>query len=56
MIIGMEYTGSCNEPKGWSYRIRFIKCDYNPSLVGSEDEKFIAEALLVTDNTVLETG
>lgn len=55
MIIGMEYTGSYNEQKGWYYRIRFLKCDYNPSLVGLEDEEFIAETLLVADNTVLET-
>ena len=55
MLIGMEYTGSYNEPKGWFYRIRFLKCDYNPSLVGLEDEEFITEALLVADNTVLET-
>jgi hypothetical protein len=54
VIIGMEYIGDRDHPAQWYYRIRFLKCDHQPSLVGSYDQYYEPESNFVTDNTVSE--
>ena len=53
VIIGMQYIAMCDRAAQWYYRIRFLKCDDNPSLVGSYDEIFEAESHLVADETAI---
>jgi hypothetical protein len=53
-IIGMEYIAQGNRPAQWYYRIRFLKCDRHPELVGSYDEIFEPESHLVADDTALK--
>ncbi len=33
-----NYIGDRDHPAQWYYRIRFLKCDHQPSLVGSYDQ------------------
>ncbi len=54
-IIGMQYGASGDQLGKWYYLIRYLKCDYNPSLVGSDDRNYIEESRLVVDNTDLNT-
>ncbi len=53
-IIAMEYTAQGNQPVQWYYRLRYLKCDYKPSLVGTEDECLEPESDLVPDSTAIE--
>ncbi len=54
VIIGMIYGESDDQPGQWYYFFRYLKCDYEPSLIGSKDWHFIEESGLVADNTALE--
>jgi hypothetical protein len=51
VIVGMQYMATRNQPAQWYYRIRFLKCDCEPWLVGSYDEIFEAESHFVADDT-----
>jgi hypothetical protein len=53
-IIGIKYVAKNNQPGQWYYQMRYLKCDFNPSLNGKEDECFEAEFRLVADQTSLE--
>ncbi|HEY9632579.1 MAG TPA: hypothetical protein V6D14_04180 [Coleofasciculaceae cyanobacterium] len=53
VIIGMIYGESDDQSGQWYYFFRYLKCDYDPSLVGSKDWHFIEESGLVADTTVL---
>jgi hypothetical protein len=50
----MEYVGDRDHPAQWYYRIRFLKCDHQPSIVGSYDQYYEPESNFVADNTVSE--
>lgn len=50
-IIGMQYTAESNQNAQWSYRIRFLKCDHSPWLVGLYDEYFEEESRFVADES-----
>ena len=61
-IIGMEYVaesdcprdsanGDCNAQ--WYYRLRFLKCDHQPTLVGSYNYDYEPESYLVADHQPL---
>jgi hypothetical protein len=52
-IIGMQYIAQANQPVQWYYRIRLLKCDRNPWLVGLNDDIFEAESRFVVDNTLI---
>lgn len=56
VIVGMEYIGEGDQPAQWYYRVRFLKCDYNPQLVGKYDEYYEPESRLVADNTAIPFG
>jgi hypothetical protein len=43
----------CDRAAQWYYRIRFLQCDENPSLVGSYDDIFEAEPHLVADESAI---
>jgi hypothetical protein len=53
VITGIQYITYGNQTGKWYYRIRILKCDYNPKLVGSDDSHYIEESSLVADNTRL---
>jgi hypothetical protein len=53
VIVGMEYIAEGNKPAQWYYRIRFLKCDYQPSLVGSYDDYYEPESRFVADHTAI---
>jgi hypothetical protein len=53
VIIGIQYTTCSSRLPQWYYRVRILKCDYNPKLVGSDDGHYIEESSLVADNTIL---
>ncbi len=53
VIIGMEYVAEGYEPAQWYYRIRFLKCDYSPLLVGSYEEYYEPEDRFVADNSAI---
>ena len=55
-IIGMKYLAYPGEPAQWHYLFRYLKCDYNPSLVGSVDAHFCEESRLVADDTAIPFG
>ncbi|HEY9635657.1 MAG TPA: hypothetical protein V6D14_19795 [Coleofasciculaceae cyanobacterium] len=52
-IIGMKYLAYEGESAQWHYLVRYLKCDYNPSLVGSVDAHFCEESRLVDDYTAI---
>jgi hypothetical protein len=54
VIVGMEYIAKRNKPAQWYYRIRFLKCDHNPWMVGSYDDHYELESCFVADTTVIE--
>jgi hypothetical protein len=56
VIVGMEYIAEGNEKAQWYYRIRFLKCDYNPWLVGSYDDYYQPESRFVADNRAIPFG
>jgi hypothetical protein len=49
----MQYIAQANQPVQWYYRIRLLKCDRNPWLVGLNDDIFEAESRFVVDNTLI---
>jgi hypothetical protein len=53
-IVGMEYIAEDNKPAQWYYRIRFLKCDYNPWLVGKYDEHYEPECRLMAHHRAIE--
>ncbi len=53
-VIGMLYGSDNCLLEEWYYLVRYLKCDANPSFVGSDDGYFIEESALVADDTVLE--
>ncbi len=53
-IIAIKYVVKGNHPGQWYYLIRYLKCNFDPSFNGNEDECFEAESHLVADNTVLK--
>ncbi len=52
-IIGIVYTVRGDNSAQWHYQIRYLKCSYEPSLNGEEDEYFELESRLVPDNTAI---
>lgn len=52
VIIGMQYGARGYDRPEWSYLIRWLKCDTNPDIVGSDDGEFSYESSLVDDLTV----
>lgn len=52
-IIGIQYTAENNKIGQWSYLMRYLKCDYNPSLNGLDDGYFESSSRLVADDTIL---
>ena len=52
-IIGMKYLAYKGELAQWHYLFRYLKCDYNPSLVGTIDAHFCEESRLVADDTAI---
>jgi hypothetical protein len=50
----MQCIDQDNQAAQWYYRLRYLKCTYNPSLVGVEDEYFEPESRLVADYAVIE--
>lgn len=52
-IVGMEYVAEGNQPAQWYYRIRFLKCDHHPWLVGAYDVHYEPESRFVADNTAI---
>jgi hypothetical protein len=53
-IIGMEYVVESDCPKGdrqsqWYYRLRFLKCNHQPALVGFYNYDYEPESCLVAD-------
>lgn len=48
-IIGMEYVAESDQPAQWYYRLRFLKCDHQPSLIGTYDYYYEPESCLVVD-------
>ncbi len=55
VIVGMEYIAPGDKPAQWYYRIRILKCDHQPGLVGRYDEHYEPESCFVADNTDLNT-
>ena len=53
-IIGMIYGESDDHLGQWYYFFRYLKCDYEPSLIGLRNWHFIEESGLVADDTRLE--
>ena len=53
-IIGMEYVAECDCPAQWYYRLRFVRYDYQPSLVGTYDQYYEPESCLVADQEAME--
>lgn len=53
-IIGIKYSAKGNQPGQWKYLMRYLKCDFDPSLDGSEDDYFVAESRLIADDTAIE--
>lgn len=52
-ITGMQYITDEDEPGQWYYRLRFLKCDCNPGLVGRDNEYLEPESRLVADDTAI---
>lgn len=48
-IIGMEYIAESDRQSQWYYRLRFLKCNYQPALVGSYNYDYEPESCLVAD-------
>jgi hypothetical protein len=53
LIVGMQYVVQGNHPAQWYYRIRYLKCDHTPWLVGLEDDDFEEESCLVSNDSVI---
>ncbi|NEO98776.1 MAG: hypothetical protein F6K58_08875 [Symploca sp. SIO2E9] len=53
-VIGIKYISCGNKSGEWYYLLRILKCDFEPSFVGSIDQEFANESSLVADNTVIE--
>ncbi len=53
-IVGMQFVAEGDQPAQWYYRIRYLKCDHAPWLVGTYDEYFEEESHFVADDTVIE--
>jgi hypothetical protein len=53
VIVGMEYIAEGDQPAQWYYRIRYLKCDDTPYLVGSYDEYYEPEDRFVSDNSAI---
>jgi hypothetical protein len=53
-IVGIRYNARGKQAGQWTYLLRYLKCDADPSLKGSEDDYFEAESHLLPDNTVIE--
>jgi hypothetical protein len=49
----MQYVVQGNHPAQWYYRIRYLKCDHTPWLVGLEDDDFEEESCLVSNDSVI---
>lgn len=54
-IIAIKYVVKGNQPGQWYYLIRYLKCDFDPSFNGKEDDCFEAESHLVADDTAIAT-
>lgn len=55
-IIGIKNTVKGDRPGQWTYLMRYLKCDFEQSLNGLEDDYFLAESCLVPDDTVIENN
>lgn len=55
IVIGMEYVENRHKRIVWSYRVRYLKCEGNPSLIGLDDDTYYEESCLVADDTVIES-
>ena len=53
VIVGMEYIAEGDQPAQWYYRIRYLKCDDQPSLVGSYDLYYEPESRFVADKSAI---
>lgn len=53
-VIAIKYVAKGDESGEWYYQMRYLRCTFDPSLNGEEDECFEAESRLVADNTILE--
>ena len=53
-VIGIKHTAGGNQPGQWFYQMRYLRCEFDPFLNGSEEEYFEAESRFVADDTVLE--
>ena len=53
VIVGMEYVAEGDQAAQWYYRICFLKCDDQPSLVGSYDLYYEPEDRFVADNSAI---
>jgi hypothetical protein len=53
-IVGMEYVAEDNQPAQWYYRMRLLKSERSPWMVGLYDENFKSESRFLADDTVIE--
>jgi ubiquitin C-terminal hydrolase len=51
VIVGMEYIAEGDQPAQWYYRIKYLKFDDSPWLVGTYDLDFVEESRFVADDT-----
>jgi hypothetical protein len=56
IIIGMAYGArGYNQPE-WTYLLRWLKCDSDPEILGTDDGNFVYESSLVADSTVINSN
>jgi len=54
LIVGMQYIAEDDQPTQWYYRIQYLKCDYAPWLVGTNDQYFEEESRFVAANIAVK--
>jgi hypothetical protein len=50
----MQYIAEDDQPTQWYYRIQYLKCDYAPWLVGTNDQYFEEESRFVAANIAVK--